>query len=159
MATTLEDSSDGMWNSVQEFWSGKGNFELNKVRNASSESQSHSTLRPKDREGMSEMAFSSPGMCMGMSGEARPTFKMVDMALNIAAATFEFLEVIFVTQDTVGALSSSNAICKPSIEPMTIRITNNKRNIPPISRSEFVMVPPGFEDETTKARTSSGHST
>ena len=107
---------------------------------------------------MSVMLFWSPGICIGISGDARARFNTVDMARNMAAATTEFFEVIFVTQDTVGELSSNRARCFESSDGTIMRMTSRSKNMPAISKSEFVIRPAGFFVEITSARTSSGHS-
>jgi hypothetical protein len=53
---------------VQDACCGRGNLLLNKVRNSVSDLQSHSCTLPKDRDGISVSAFSTPGMCTGVSG-------------------------------------------------------------------------------------------
>lgn len=107
---------------------------------------------------MSEILFWSPGICIGISGDACAFFNTVDMARNMAAATTEFFDVIFVTQDTVGELSSNKARCFESSDGTIIRMTSKSKNMPAISKSEFVMSPSGFFAEITSALTDSGHS-
>jgi hypothetical protein len=48
------------WNIVQDFWLGSGKEALNKVSNSSSFLQCHFASLPKDREGMSVIAFFFP---------------------------------------------------------------------------------------------------
>jgi hypothetical protein len=59
---------------------------------------------------------------------------------------------------TAGELSLPMAVWVACIAgPMWASSTVSCSNTPAISRSEFVIVPPGFESETTESVTSLGH--
>lgn len=103
--------SSGRWNIVQEFCFGRINLDSNKVRNSTSVLQCHSALRPKDRDGMSDMAFCGPGICIGTNGEAFAIFSRIDSTRSNAAAVFDFFDDIFVSQEIVGVLSFNRATC------------------------------------------------
>ena len=142
--TSFDERSFGRWHTLQEFWFGKGNFELNKVRNFSSESQNHFPIRPNEREGMSVIAFSTPAMCIGINGEAPAAFSRVAMTRSRAAAVFDFLEVSFLVQVTVGSLSLSKARCLFLRHGTLNSMSKRRKSIPAHSRSEFVIFPFGF---------------
>lgn len=148
---TLEESFLGIWNKLQQFCEGSGNFSLNIVRNSLSSLQYHFTFFPNEREGMSEMEFSGPGMCIGINGEARAAFNRTDSTLSIAAAVLECLEFIRRSQDTVGELSFRRATCRSCRVGNTCSITSHSNSPPAHSKSEFVILPFGFDSEISKA--------
>ncbi len=59
------------WKIVQEAWFGRGNVELKRVSRSLSDLQCHSRTLPNDRDGISVSAFSTPGMCIDVSGHKR----------------------------------------------------------------------------------------
>ena len=65
---------DVMQKTVQEPCAGSGKCELNSVSKSESVMQCHSHTLPNDREGMSVMAFSTPGIWTGVIGQVRLIF-------------------------------------------------------------------------------------
>ena len=128
------------------------------VRNSLSFLQCHLAFPPNEREGMSDISFSSPEICIGISGEALATLSRTANIRSIAAAVIECAEVIFVSHEIVGELSLRSPMCLFSSEGSTCSITSHRSSPPAHSKSEFVIFPSGFACDITRARTSSGHS-
>ena len=82
------------WKALQEAWLGSENFELKRSRNHSSVSQCHFGSLPKERDGMSVMAFSVPAMCRGVSDEVPLSFILMARAYNKSPATSELFDAI-----------------------------------------------------------------
>ena len=128
------------------------------MRNSESVSQCHPTFFPNEREGMSEIEFSTPGMCMGMMGDALANLSRIARTRNIAAAVAECREFIRCSHEIVGELSFNRPTCLLLRHGTTCSMTSQSNNPPAHSRSEFVILPLGLESDMTNARTSSGHS-
>ena len=95
---------------VHEFCEGRGNLELNKVSNSSSDLQCHWASLPNEREGISVIAFFLPGMCKVVSGDTCLCLILNANALNSWSATIDPLAAILLTQLTVGELSENSAM-------------------------------------------------
>ena len=143
---------------VQDACRGRGKRVLNRVSKSLSSSQYHSATLPNDRDGMSVIAFSFPGMWTGVMGHAPLIFSRSANARTNCAATAECRDASLVTQLTVGLLSLNRATRRSRNVPHTVSITNQRNNKPAISRSEFVMEPRGLVKETRFCFISSGHS-
>ena len=113
------------------------------VRNSLSFLQCHLAFPPNEREGMSDISFSSPEICIGMSGDALATLSLTANTRSIAAAVIECDEVIFVSHEIVGELSFSKPMCLSSSEGSTCSITSHRRRPPAHSKSELVIFPWG----------------
>ena len=119
--------------------------------------QCHSGTLPKERDGISAIAFSFPGMWSGVRGQADARLSRNASARTSCAATREWRDAIRSTQLTVGELSLSNATCLWAIDPQTPSIHSHNKSRPAISRSELVNVPRGFVNEMTLEVMSAGH--
>ena len=119
--------------------------------------QCHTGLLPNDREGMSAIAMLFPATCIDVNGQALCCFTRRANAWMRCSATIERLDASFVVQLIDGELSFSNVICISSRGPQTSSMVSQRRIIPAISRSEFVMCPPGLFSVFMSLVTSSVH--
>ena len=69
---------------------------------------------------------------------------LIARALNSAPATPELLDAILEIHPVDVELSLSNATCLCRRSGTTASITSHRSSSPSISKSEFVIVPPGF---------------
>ena len=150
--------AEEIWKTFQDACEGNGNRELNIVSNSMSERQCHLGMDPNDLDGISVMAFWTPAMCNGVSGDVLLILRRRARARISCIAASECLDAIRSTQCTVGELSLKRATCAPSRVSHTDSITSHKRISPAISRSELVMDPFGLAFEMTSCLMSSGHS-
>ena len=143
---------------VQDPCPGSGNRELNNVSKSSSDLQCHSATLPNERDGISVISFSAPGMCTGVIGHTPRCFILIANARTSCAAMRECREASRFTQPTVGSLSLNTATLRSRRSPQTASITSHVNSSPAISKSEFVMVPRGFWSEISSFLMYSGHS-
>ena len=81
------------------------------MRNSASDLQCQAALPPKEREGISEIGFSTPRMCIGIKGDAFAFFILRAKIRIMAAAALDFLDFSFVSHEIVGELSFNKAMC------------------------------------------------
>jgi hypothetical protein len=143
---------------VQEPCPGKGKRELKRVSKSSSDLQNQSATLPKDRDGISVIEFSFPGMWTGVTGQVPLSFIRSANARTSCAAITECREANRLTQLTVGSLSLNTATRRSRSSPHTSSITRKRRRSPAISKSELVIVPRGLEYDTNDSFISLGHS-
>ena len=135
--TTLEERRKD----CQEVCSGRGNVRLKSVRNSSLDSHFHSVLYPNDRDAQSAIAFSSPGRCAGVSGDARCTRCRIASAMIRSPAGPLLCAAQLRIHDTAELLSFSKAIWRClRFTPIPSR-TSHPRRLPAISRSLMVSSP------------------
>ena len=156
--TLVHIACDG-WNTFQEAWWGKGKKVLKRVRRSESVLQNHCGSDPNDWEGMSVIAFWTPAMCNGVSGDAFVSWSHKARTRISCIAMCEFRDAMRCTQCTVGELSLNSATCAPSRDGHTCSIESHKRSRPAISKSKLVIVPVGFARETRASLMSCGHCT
>ncbi len=132
-------------------------MELNSVSSSTSELQCHAGLLPNDRKGMPAIAMHFPATCIGVNGQALCCFAHRANAWMRCSATIERFDASFVPHPIVGELSL-NMVCRFSSRgPQTSSMVSHRRTRPAISRSEFVMCPPGLFAVVMSLATSSGH--
>ncbi len=158
MEITRIHTFEVIWKTVQDPWFGSGKRLLNRVSKSVCDLQCHSGTLPKDREGMSVIEFSTPGMWQGVIGHACLSLIRNANARTSCAATTECLDASLFTQLTVGSLSLNTATLFSLMSPHTVSITNHTSNRPAISKSEFVMCPCGFSKVTRSSLIAAGHS-
>jgi len=132
---------------------------LKSVSKSSSVLQNHFGVEPNERDGMSVIAFCSPGMWREVNGEDRVICKRNARARKSCVATLDLREAKRSTQETVGELSLKRATCASVRSVQTPSIASQSYNRPAISTSEFVMVPFGLLKETMLSVISCGHCT
>jgi len=132
-------------------------MELKSVRRSSSDLQCQLGLLPNDRDGMSAIAMLFPATCIDVNGHAFCCFTRKANAWIRCSATLERFDASFVVQLMDGELSFSNVICFSSKGLQTSSMVSQRRTIPAISKSEFVMFPPGLFSVFMSVVTSSGH--
>ena len=115
-------------------------------------------LLPNKRDGISEITFCFPSMCMGVSGHAKWSLRHKDNVWTRCLTTREQFDVRHRTHLTVGELSVKSVMHFSRRSPLTHFFASQKMSRPTISRSEFVIVPLGFWKEIMFALMSSGHS-
>ncbi len=115
-------------------------------------------LLPKDQDGMPEIAFRLPLMCIGVSGHACWVFSWSARACIRFSAIIDLLDASRVTHPTVGKLllNSVKRFLQRSLH--TPSITSHSMSRPAISRSEFDIFPFGFCDILMLFLMSLGHS-
>ena len=133
---------------VQEACFGNGKSEVNSVSKSASVLQAHRGSEPNDREGMSVSALSTPAMWSGVSGEHCRAWRRKASARTRCIATRDCFDAKRWTQCTVGVLSLISATCVLAGVGHTASTTSHRSKRPAILRSEFVMVPEGFNAET-----------
>ena len=114
-------------------------------------------LRWKVREATSAIRLLSPAMDTEINGDASLAWMRMARARVSRPAICEREELSLLVQLTVGVLSHHAATCT-CLRSTRCSSTKYCTSIAAISRSELVMVPPGFANETTLWRMSSGHS-
>ena len=119
--------------------------------------QYHFGSEPNERDGMSVIAFSMPGMWRGVSGDVLASCRRSASARRSCIATDDCFEAIRVTHETVGWLSLKRATCAPSSSGQMASIASHSNSKPAISKSLFVNVPVGLVVETIAAVISAGH--
>jgi hypothetical protein len=127
------------------------------VSSAMSSEQNHSGLLPKDREGMSASAFSTPGMCTGVSGHALWRLRRRATARTSLVATRDFREANLSTQLTVGKLSLMKAMCLCAIFWAIPSRHSHSKSMPAISRYDTLSDPLGFWNDARVSVTLHGH--
>ena len=142
---------------VQEAWVGRGNRVLKSVSKAASVLHAQRGSDPKDLDGMSVRALSTPAMCRGVRGELWRIWSRRARTRTRFIATRECLEARRWTQWTVGVLSLIRATCLLWRGGQTASITSQRSRRPAISRSELVSVPSGFVTDTMFWRIDGGH--
>ena len=157
MEVTFILAAQERWNRFQDSWFGKGNNALYKVRNVLSEGQCHFALLPKEREGTSVMAFDCPAMWRVVGGDACVVCKRSDKAQMICIAADELRTASHWTHWTLGLLSLYSATCSSCRSPTTVPMTKKRRRRAANSKSEFVILPPGFVLEQRSALTNLDH--
>ena len=120
-------------------------------------SQCQSLLLPKDLDGTSAISFLFPSMCDVTSGHAFFVFNRSAIVCTNCSATMDCFDASLFIQLIDGVLSPNNAIVFSVRSPPTPSITNHAITIPAISRSEFVILPPGFSAVFTSRVISIGH--
>ena len=129
---------------------------MKRVSNSSSERHNHFGSLPNDLDGMSVIAFCDPAMCNGVSGDAFALATRSDNARSSWAAITLCLLAWRRTHATVGELSLKSATCFRSRVGQTSSMTSQRSKSPAISRSEFVIFPPGFSSDTSSSCISLG---
>jgi hypothetical protein len=142
---------------VQEACCGRGNFVLKSVSKSSSELHSHSLTLPKERDGISVSAFSTPRMCTGVRGHVCLTLSRKASARTSRAATRNLRDAILVTQLIIGELSLNSAICLCARSGAIPSRHSHRSSSPAISRSELLILPLGLLKDTRSADMSVGH--
>jgi len=132
-------------------------MELKSVSRSSSYLQCQLGLLPNDRDGMSAIAMLFPATCIDVNGHAFCCFTRRARAWMRCSATIERLDASFVVQLIDGELSLRKVIRFSSRGPQTSSMVSHRRIIPAISKSEFVMFPPGLFAVFMSLATSSGH--
>ena len=143
-------------NRFQDSWFGKGNNALYKVRNVLSEGQCHFALLPKEQEETSVMAFDCPAMWRVVRGDALVICKHSDKARMSCIAADKLRTASHWTQWTLGLLLMYSTMCLSCRLLTTISMTKKRRSRAANSKSEFVMLPPGFFLEQRLALTNLG---
>ena len=128
------------------------------VSSSASVRQCHFCGWPNEREGISVIAFCTPRICSGVSGDAPFIFILNANARTSCPATTELFDASLFTQLTVGWLSLNTAAWSPLLMLHTSSITSQSSSMPAHSRSEFVSLPVGFLSEFISALMSAGHS-
>ncbi len=136
---------------VQEPCHGKGKRALTRVSKLLSVGQNHSATLPNDRDGISVMVFSFPGVLTGLMGHVPLSFILNANARTNCAATRECHDAMCRTQLTVGSLSLKTATRRSLSSPHTSSITKN-------NRSKLVIFPFGLLNKTREFLLSDGHS-
>jgi hypothetical protein len=106
-------------------------------------------LLPNDLDGTSAISFFFPSMCDVINGHALFAFILNAKACTNCSATMDCFDASLLIQLIDGVLSPNNAIVFSVKSPPTPSITSHAITIPAISRSEFVILPPGFSAEFT----------
>ena len=96
-------------------------------------------------------------MCIGVRGEAPFAFILNASARNNNAAMFEPFATMRLTHPMISELSLNYPVCASLKSAQTSFITSHNNSNSAHSRSEFVIVPPGFDLEIKLAVTSAGH--
>lgn len=109
------------------------------------------------RDAVSAIMFRTPAMDQVWRGDAWFVCSLIASARTSLAATIDLDELSLLAQLTVGVLSHQAAACANCIGAMCSR-TKNWPSSPAISRLEFVMLPCGFKNVTTRACISGGNS-
>jgi len=142
---------------VHDSWFGSGNEVLYNVRNVLLQGQCHRAVLPKDLDGISVIAFSSPAMWRVVSGDAFVTWSQRTRAWMSCIAIGDDFAANRCTQCTLGLLSLYNATCVSVRFPTTLLITKKSRSKAANSKSELVNVPCGLASDFTAWVTAVGH--
>ena len=95
------------------------------------------------------MLFSFPAIETVRSGEDRVTRCLMARAISSLAATLDLVDESFLDHATVGVLSQYTPTCSWRSFTPILSSTSHSRRTPANSRSELVISPFGFENDTT----------
>jgi hypothetical protein len=117
----------------------------------------HLGLLPNKREGILVIEFWSPAMWSIVIGQAFCILNRNARTRMGCSATRLERQAMHCTQVTVGLLLLKRATLFSAREPQTCSIISHRMTRPESSRSEFVIVPFGFDSDFTLAVMSGGH--
>ncbi len=133
-------------------------MELKSFSKSSSILHVHLGLLPKDQDGMSEIAFHLPLMCIGLSRHACWVFSRSARACIWFLAIIDLLDASCITHPTVGELLLNSVMRFLQRSLHTPSIMSHSMSRPAISRSKFDIFPFGFYNVFMLFLMSFGHS-
>jgi hypothetical protein len=128
------------------------------VSNSKLDVHVHAGLLPNNRDGTLAITFCLPLICIGINGLVCMIFKQRARAWTRCSATNDQRDASQVAQLTVSELSLNSVMHFSWRSGHTPSMTSHSITNPAILRSEFVIVPVRFDNETMFCFMSSGHS-